>query len=86
MEVEMEQQTHDVESKTGTRDITYNLISVMYHALQGAETYVMYVKDAEQAGESDMAQFFRQAITENQNRADEAKRLLSQRLGNGKAS
>ena len=24
---------------TGTRDTTYNLVSVLYHALQGAETY-----------------------------------------------
>lgn len=27
---------------TGTRDVTYDLISVIYHALQGAETYQMY--------------------------------------------
>jgi hypothetical protein len=37
---------------TGTRDETYNLVSVPYHALQGAETYHQYVQDAEQRGES----------------------------------
>src|SRR4051794_37386138 len=27
---------------TGTRDVTYDLISLVYHALQAAETYQMY--------------------------------------------
>ncbi len=36
---------------TGTRDTTYNLISVVYHALQGAETYRLYEQDAENAGD-----------------------------------
>ena len=27
------------EGQTGTRNVTYNLVSVLYHALQGAETY-----------------------------------------------
>jgi hypothetical protein len=30
--------------KTGTSDPTYNLISVAYHALQGAENYERYGK------------------------------------------
>jgi rubrerythrin len=82
----MAHQTQDVEAKTGTRDITYDLISVIYHALQGAETYTMYVEDAEQAGENDIAQFFRQAIAENRYRAEQAKRLLYQKMGSGKVS
>ena len=36
---------------TGTRDVTYNLISVVYHALQGAETYQIYEQDAKQSGD-----------------------------------
>jgi hypothetical protein len=30
---------------TGTRDTVYDLVSIIYHALQGAETYGMYVAD-----------------------------------------
>ena len=41
----------------GTSDPTYDLISVMYHALQGCETYERYAQDAEQGGQQDLAQY-----------------------------
>ena len=34
-----------------TEDHVYGLVSVLYHALQGAETYEKYVDDAERAGD-----------------------------------
>lgn len=66
---------------TGTRDTTYDLISVIYHALQGAETYQMYQQDAERAGDREAATFFHEAHQENRQRADRAKTLLGQRMG-----
>lgn len=68
------------QAQTGTRDVTYNLVSVLYHALQGAETCLMYVQDAEQNGDDEMADFFREVIIKNRHLADEAKRLLGGRL------
>ena len=65
---------------TGTRDVTYNLVSVLYHALQGAETYSMYMKDAEQAGSTELAKFFRDIIEEEKRRADRAKEMLSKHM------
>jgi rubrerythrin len=65
---------------TGTRDENYNLVSVLYHALQGAETYDQYINDAEQKGDNDLAQFFRDTKEEDTRRADRAKQLLTQRL------
>ncbi|HKH19722.1 MAG TPA: hypothetical protein VKB53_02255 [Gammaproteobacteria bacterium] len=65
---------------TGTKDETYNLVSVLYHALQGAETYDQYINDAEQRGDNDLAQFFRDTKEEDTRRADRAKQLLSQRV------
>jgi len=38
------------ERTTGTRDEHYNLISVLYHALHGAENCDRYAADAEVAG------------------------------------
>jgi len=73
----MAQQT----TQTGTRDVSYDLISILYHALQGAETYGMYVKDAEQAGANDAAAFFREVQQEERRRADRAKELLRQQWG-----
>ncbi|HZI20778.1 MAG TPA: hypothetical protein VEY09_19580 [Pyrinomonadaceae bacterium] len=66
---------------TGTRDVTYDLISVAYHALQGAETTALYIADAEQEGNQEVAQFFREIKDEYQTRAQRAKDLLTTHLG-----
>ena len=66
---------------TGAQDKTYNLVSILYHALQGAETYQQYIRDAEQNGDQDLAQFFREVQEEERRRAERAKQLLGQRLG-----
>ena len=42
---------------TGTRDATYDVVSILYHALQGAETYQQYIQDAEQRGDQELGQF-----------------------------
>jgi len=61
-----------------TPDVTYDLISVIYHALQGCETYEMYADDAEQTGRSEIAQFFREAMEQDQARAERGQELLMQ--------
>ena len=69
------------EHVTGTKDEHYNLVSVLYHTLQGAETYEQYIQDAQQAGDQELAQFLREVQTEDKRRAERAKELLRQRLG-----
>ena|SRR5690242_10561694 len=71
----------DDKATTGTRDETYNLLSVVYHALQGAETIEQYIQDAEEAGDQELVQFFRDILEEDRERADRAKLLLRDRLG-----
>ena len=66
---------------TGTRDITYDLISTAYHQLQGAETVAMYLADAEQEGDQELIQFFRETKEEYQRRAERAEQLLAKHLG-----
>jgi rubrerythrin len=67
-------------SKTGTSDVTYDLVSILYHALQGAETYDQYIKDAEHGGDSELAKFFQDTKEENSRRAERAKQLLVKHL------
>jgi len=67
--------------RTGTSDLDYNLVSILYHALQGAETYDQYIQDAQQDGDQDLAGFFREVQQENKRRADRAKQLLARRIG-----
>ena len=69
------------QSKTGTSNEYYNLVSIMYHALNGAQTYDTYIRDAEQSGDNGLAQFFRSVQQEDQRRAERAKQLLVQRAG-----
>jgi hypothetical protein len=64
------------EQITGTRDEHYNLISVLYHALQGADTCSGYALDAEAAGDERLAAFFREAGVMHTQLADRAKGLL----------
>ena len=65
---------------TGTRDTVYDLVSIIYHALQGAETYGMYVTDAKEVGDTELAKFFQEVQDEERQRADRAKQFLAARL------
>lgn len=65
---------------TGTQDVTYDLVSVLYHALQAAETIDQYIQDAQ--SDQELAQFFRDVKQENTRRADRAKQILHRRLHN----
>lgn len=68
-------------AETGERDENYNLISVLYHALQGAETYTQYIADAEASGDDDLVDFFTECREEEKARAQRAKVLLGARIG-----
>ena len=81
-----EQKSDNSQGDTGTRDITYDLVSVIYHALQGAETTALYIADAEQEGNQELATFFREAKEEYQARGDRAKQLLTSHLGGSQGS
>ena len=55
------------EQQTGTRDEHYNLISALYHLLEGASTCEQYIRDAEESGDQELAQFFRDWQDEQRN-------------------
>ncbi len=64
------------EQTTGTRDEHYNLVSVLYHALHGAENCERYALDAAAAGRADIADFFSEAQVVQVGLAERAKELL----------
>lgn len=69
-----------IEEKTRTSNAAYDIVSVMYHALQGAETYDRYVADAQERGDQELANFFRDVQDRNCEIAERAKSLLRDRL------
>jgi hypothetical protein len=72
------QMSGDQGSSTGTRDVTYDLTAVLYHALQGAENCRTYMGDAQ--GRQEHRQFFEQALQAQKQLAEQAKRLLHDAL------
>ena len=64
------------EEETGTSDPTYALISTAYHLLQGAETMGMFIEDAREAGQDEVADFLEETRDEFIERAERAKQLL----------
>ena len=55
--------------ETGFDDVTSDLISVQYHSLKAGHDYGQYVRDAENAGQEEIAGFFRQVMEEDSSRA-----------------
>jgi len=68
------------EQQTGTRDEHYNLISALYHLLEGASTCEQYIRDAQEAGDQELAQFFKDWQDEQRNLSERAKNLLGSRI------
>ncbi len=64
------------ERTTGTRDEHYNLVSVLYHALNAADTCDHYAMDAEAAGDERLAGFFRTTQDIQAQVAERAKEML----------
>ena len=62
--------------ETGFDDVTYDLISVQYHALKGGHDYGQYVRDAENAEQQEIADFFRQVMKEDTERAHRCHEFL----------
>ena len=62
--------------QTGTGDVSYNLVSVLYHTLQEASTVQQYIDDAKQRGDKDAAEFFTEVQEQDRSRAERAKYLL----------
>ena len=66
--------------ETGFDDVTFDLISVQYHSLKAGHDYGQYVRDAENAGQDEIAQFFRDVMEQDSTRAQKCHDFLA-RLG-----
>jgi hypothetical protein len=65
---------------TGTADKDYNIIWFTEACLSNALRLEGYVKDAERAGDNELAEFFRKAQSESRKGAEQGKQLLAARL------
>jgi hypothetical protein len=65
---------------TGTQDKDYNIIWFVEACLSNALRLESYIADAERAGDSELAEFFRRAQGESRKGAEQGKQLLTARL------
>jgi hypothetical protein len=84
----MQQGQQGGEAQTGTRDETYDVVAVVYHALQGAENCEIYAEDA--ADNEELRSFFEEAQKSQQQLAERGKQMLAKLLqkegGQGESS
>jgi hypothetical protein len=66
--------TTEINEYTMNKD--YDLISVLYHALQASDTCAQYQRDAETEGSEEVAEFMRDVQMQNMRIAQQAKELL----------
>ncbi|MCR3750760.1 acyl carrier protein [Lentzea californiensis] len=71
--------------ETGFDDVTYDLISVQYHALKAGHDYGQYVRDADNAGRQDIADFFRSVMEEDSARAQKCHQFIKELSGSGES-
>ena len=77
-DIRSDTETGDV---TGTADKDYNIIWFTEACLSNALRLENYIKDAERAGDNELAEFFRKAQSESRKGAEQGKQLLVARLG-----
>jgi hypothetical protein len=66
---------------TGTADKDYNIIWFTEVCLSNVLRLETYIQDADRAGDTELAEFFRRAQGESRKGAEQGKQLLAARLG-----
>ena len=65
---------------TGVKDKNYNLITAIQVSLHYAWELETYIGDAEEAGDADLAEWFRKIQANDRKAGDQGLRMLQERL------
>lgn len=71
--------------ETGFNDVAYDLVSVQYHSLKAGYDYGQYVRDAENAGKPEIADFFRDVMKNDSRQATRCHDFLTDLAKSGQA-
>ncbi|MFC5685924.1 hypothetical protein [Amycolatopsis mediterranei] len=71
--------------ETGFDDVTFDLVSVQYHSLKAGHDYGQYVRDADNAGRQDIADFFRKVMEDDSARAKQCHEFLKELSGSSES-
>ncbi|MGI8578769.1 MAG: hypothetical protein ACR2KG_12855 [Nocardioidaceae bacterium] len=67
--------------ETGFDDVSFDLISVQYHSLKAGHDYGQYVRDAENANQQEIADFFREVMSQDSDRGKRCHEFLKKLSG-----
>jgi hypothetical protein len=67
-------------SHTGAKDKDYDVISLLYHSLKGADLCHTYAEDAKREGDNELAGFFEEARNQYKTLAEKAKKHAKSKL------
>jgi hypothetical protein len=79
------QQSMPMQQDSGTSSGYCNLINVLYHALQGAEMIEAYIRDAQQSGNMELVDYFREVQKQYRCLSNEVTQICQQPQMSGKA-
>jgi len=65
---------------SGPEVLMRDLVAVLYDALQSQEHLALFLSDAEQAGDQECMEFFREVLSQHSRQAERAKELLGDKL------
>jgi hypothetical protein len=72
--------------ETGFDDVTFDLISLQYHSLKAGHDYGQYVRDAQNAGQDEIARFFQDVMAQDAERAHRCHQFLRELGGTDNTS
>jgi hypothetical protein len=72
--------TDETGQVTGTKDKDYNIIWFTEQSLSNALRLESYIQDAEQDGDSELADFFRRAQGASRKGGEQGKEILNKRM------
>jgi hypothetical protein len=55
----------------------FDVVSVLYHTLQGSQTLASYIEDARQGGNQELVQFFQELKQQQDRWAEQANQFLA---------
>ena len=61
---------------TAADDIVYDIVSIQYHAMQATDSYTAYLDDAHAEEHSDVTEFIKECMQQDNWRAQRAHELL----------
>ena len=67
--------------ETGFDDVTFDLVSVQYHALKAGHDYGQYVRDAKNAERDDIAALFEEVMAQDSQRHSRCHEFIKELSG-----